>query len=178
MNCRAARELLPLHSGHDLDLPEARELEAHLADCSECHSELDAFRETRNILLDVRESDVEASGIWQALAPRLEAVDAARHLQRPWYRRPSGVLRIAAALLVLASLPFLLPDPTQPGGDAGRNAVDFAVGAPGGSGGLIEVPASETSHLLVQMSKLPDGGELITSRPDATAVGESPYPRF
>jgi anti-sigma factor RsiW len=165
-----------LHSGHDLDLPEARELEAHLTGCSDCQVELDAFREARTVLLDVRESDVVASGIWQALAPRLDAVDATKHLQRPWYVRPSGVLRIAAALLVLASLPFLLPNSTQPGGGAPSVDSDFAVGPTGARRQLIEVPTSATANLLVQMAALPDGGELITTQPDTVTVGN--FPRF
>lgn len=124
MNCRAATELLPLHVGHDLSIGEARDLEMHLNGCTGCTTEMERFRESRNALLSARDDSVEASGIWQALAPRLEAIDAARQIQRPWYRRPAGIARVAAALLVLAAVPFVLP--------MGEGALDAPGGEPAG----------------------------------------------
>lgn len=140
MRCRSARRLIPLHSGSDLPLSKAGALERHLAECATCCEELDAYRHTRQVLLSVREEDVQASGIWASLAPRLEAVDAAQRLQKPWYRRPQATVwagRAAAAVLVLAATPFLLQQLSNSG--LGPNPEDV----PNGDGAPVVVMEQE-----------------------------------
>ncbi|MFQ5749289.1 MAG: anti-sigma factor family protein, partial [Planctomycetota bacterium] len=111
MNCRSAKRLLPLHCGGDLPLPKAERLGQHLSGCPACRRELEAYRSMRRFLAPLREeAPLLAPGLWDRLEPRLEAVDAAMQLRRPWYRRSGVVTSLAAGFLGVVLLPFLLRD--------------------------------------------------------------------
>lgn len=109
MNCRRARSLLPLHVGGDLDPEAAARVDSHLAGCAECGRELRGYRAARRALLEagpVRDLPGAAmpAPLWDRLAPRLAAADAAWKLRIPWYRRTPYVVAAAASLLVTVAL--------------------------------------------------------------------------
>ncbi|RMH03941.1 MAG: zf-HC2 domain-containing protein, partial [Planctomycetota bacterium] len=89
VNCRTALRLLPLHAGGDLSAARVADLELHLAGCPTCAAELAVWMRLRGVLAAAAPGPGEAAaGLWGALEPRLDAVDASRRLRRPWYRRP------------------------------------------------------------------------------------------
>jgi len=159
-HCREILDHLPLHCGGDLPLDLARKVEAHVAGCSRCAAELEAWRRLRGVLLDSREPEqADASGLWQRLEPRLDVVDAAAGLRPPWWRRPVvwGAGLAAALLLGLgpalwratgvgsrASAPLRPPAPAE---------VVVAPGpAPALPGGLSAVSRQEFDDLLGRLA--------------------------
>jgi len=153
VNCRHALRLIPLHAGGDLPAAQVAELELHLVGCGGCAGELQAFAELRAVVSSTR-VPAPAGGLWGALDSRLDAVDAARRLRRPWYRSP-WLFSAAAAALALALVPPWVPsapagaapaDPSRPG-----PAVMVASGTPGGAGGPLLTPVSAPAEGLQQV---------------------------
>lgn len=181
MNCRVASRLLPLHAGGDLGPGRSADLELHLAGCQSCCRELAAFAEVRSLLAAAR-APLPAGDLWDALAPRLDAVDAARRLRRPWYRSP-WPYSAAAAILLLLFLPPWVPNVSARGGvaDSPRSsdqavAADAAglpsaaatvIATPGAADVLQQVPLDELDRFLrghagFRQPQSPDGGLLVT----------------
>jgi hypothetical protein len=103
MTCNFPEELLALHAGGDLSVQEAAQVEAHLASgCGRCSSELNAYRSARTALLEIRETNLESERLWGELDARLDAVEAVKRHQLPWFQRFGFVpiLMTAAALLL------------------------------------------------------------------------------
>ena len=102
MSCKLPEELRALHAGGDLTVAEASQVEAHIASCALCTSELSAFRAARVALQEIRETERPSESLWSELDARLDAVDAAGRHRLPWFRRGAfaPVLMTAAALLL------------------------------------------------------------------------------
>jgi len=170
MNCRSARRLIPLHAGGDLERDRALKLEAHLATCSACGEELRAHRGIQELLASVREPVTPFPGLWEELDGRLDAVDAARQLRRPWTRNP-WLYAAAAAVLLLAFLPWV---PRVGGSDLPvHESARFAradSATPSAQEGLHAVPSGQLRDFLGRSGALllrrrgpsnPDGGPLV-----------------
>ena len=86
MDCKAARDLVPLYFDGELDRATARELETHLDDCAECRDALVALDGLRRALRE----DAPRYAATRELRERLQAelgqhrVRASRRMQRPW----------------------------------------------------------------------------------------------
>lgn len=181
MNCRAALPLLPLHAGGDLGPARTADLELHLAGCPSCVREFAAYAELRSMLAATH-TPLPAAGLWDVLAPRLDAVDAARRLRRPWYRSP-WPYSAAAAILLLVFLPPWVPSGAERAGVAvspltpDQAVAAGASGVPSSAAVLIPTPAAADGLQLVPLDELdrflrghagfrqpqvPDGGLLVT----------------
>ncbi len=105
MRCEVARELLPLHVGDDLPLPQAHRLEEHLEGCLLCADEYAVFADARADLLSLAEELPPRGSLWEGIAPSLDgAADAGPAAgESPRRRRFLGWsgLAAAAALLLL-----------------------------------------------------------------------------
>ncbi len=147
MNCRTVRRLLPLHSGRDLAARRAVAVEAHLAACPACREELARWDGIRAEIRAARPAGVTASGVWERIAPRLDAIDAAARLRRPWYRRPGPWLGgVAAVLLVALALDFWrAAEPAPEPGTAGTLA---AAEGDDPASGLVRVPSEQLEEFL------------------------------
>lgn len=107
MTCRRMSELIPLHSGGDLSLGEAAEVESHLVGCPACASLAASHRTARAQLQDSLGSvEPVPPGLWAEIEPRLDAVDAAQRLSAP--RRRNLFLGMGL-MTAAASIAFFLP---------------------------------------------------------------------
>jgi mycothiol system anti-sigma-R factor len=99
MDCKTARDLVPLYFDGELDRATARELEAHLDDCAECRDALVALDALRRA---VRE-DAPRYAAPRELRARLQA-ELGEHRARPSRRkqRPWLALAASAALAFIA----------------------------------------------------------------------------
>jgi hypothetical protein len=103
-NCDGIRDLLPAHAAETLAQNDGRAVDAHLAVCPECRSELDVIR-----ILD-RGRPEPPPGLEAILKQRARTALETRRAKGPsrvygfrgaWTRRPAWALSVAA-LLVLA----------------------------------------------------------------------------
>lgn len=94
------RELLGVYALDAVDRREAAAVEAHLAICPECRSEVDAHRAAASCLVDV--SDEAPARVWDQLQDDIYRADVADSRVRRSNLSP--FLGIAAALLVFAGL--------------------------------------------------------------------------
>ncbi|KAA3610833.1 MAG: zf-HC2 domain-containing protein [Planctomycetota bacterium] len=164
MNCRTARKWMPLHCGGDLPLAKARALEEHVASCQTCHGELQTFRDSRGALLELRdEADLNASGIWRTLEPRLDALEARQARILPWYRQPRRLAQAAAVLVLVAAAPLMWPGLPSGGED----------GSTSGNGGLAELAGGNGAGATPVMPAV--HGALPAQSPDPG--GLTPVPR-
>jgi anti-sigma factor RsiW len=99
MDCKAARDLVPLYFDGELDRATARELETHLEDCAECRDALVALDGLRRALRE----DAPRYAATRELRERLQSelgqhrVRKSRPMQRPWL-----ALAASAALAFVA----------------------------------------------------------------------------
>ena len=99
MDCKAARDLVPLYFDGELDRATARELETHLDDCAECRDALVALDALRRALRE----DAPRYAATGELRERLQAElgdrrpRPLRRMQRPWL-----ALAASAALAFVA----------------------------------------------------------------------------
>ncbi|WP_406676639.1 anti-sigma factor family protein [Moorella sp. ACPs] len=95
MNCSHYRELLSSYLDDVLTATQRRDVEKHLRRCNSCREELEALRQTVNLLRAWSEEELELpAGFEERLRSRLEAAC------RPWYRRLPQWLSLAAAAAV------------------------------------------------------------------------------
>lgn len=86
MDCKAARDLVPLYFDGELDRATARELETHLDDCAECRNALVALDALRRALRE----DAPRYAATRELRERLQADlgeprgRPSRRIRRPW----------------------------------------------------------------------------------------------
>ncbi|GEA16846.1 MAG: hypothetical protein PWR22_2356 [Moorella sp. (in: firmicutes)] len=95
MNCNHYRELLSSYLDGVLTATQRRAVEKHLRLCNSCREELEALRQTVNILQAWSEEELELpAGFEERLRSRLEAAC------RPWYQRLPQWLSLAAAAAI------------------------------------------------------------------------------
>ena len=105
MSCALKEERLALHSGGDLPVAEAAEVELHVLQCESCARKLATYRSARNSLLALRGEVSASPGLWEELEVRLDVIDATSRHRRPWYfGRGLGASLVAAALLLTLRL--------------------------------------------------------------------------
>ncbi len=118
MTCRAARRLLPLYVGGDLNEAKASAVAGHLAACAACRTEVEAFAEARSLMPLASMSFGESE---RALLRR-HVLDEIARRGRP--SRFAALLRprfamaaLAGAVVIAASLvsPFFVRDTVEPG---------------------------------------------------------------
>ncbi len=80
MNCRRAKDLLPLAAGGDLDSKDQARVDAHVATCLSCFRDMQRFRTALAPLRDLRENGRVPKDL---LCDVLSAVDAARESAVP-----------------------------------------------------------------------------------------------
>jgi len=95
MDCKAARELVPLYFDGELDRATARELEAHLDDCAECRDALVALDALRRALRE----DAPRHAAPRELRARVEA-ELGQHRLRTPRRMPRPWLALAASTVL------------------------------------------------------------------------------
>lgn len=102
MNCNQYRELLSPYLDGVLQQSQSQDLENHLRYCSSCREELEALRQTVNILQAWSEEELELpSGFEERLRLRLEKAS------RPWYSQLSkSWLSLSAAAAILLVVAF------------------------------------------------------------------------
>ncbi|QGP90946.1 hypothetical protein MGLY_02670 [Neomoorella glycerini] len=100
MNCSQYRELLSPYLDGALPANQQRDLENHLRRCPFCREELEALRQTVNLLQAWSEEELDLpAGFEERLRSRLEATC------RPWYwRLPKSWLSLAAAAAIMVAV--------------------------------------------------------------------------
>ncbi len=119
MDCEAARDLLPLYAGGEIDPEERMAVEAHLGICTSCAFELSLYQQDRARLAELRDEEVPV-GTWKALR---EDVQAKLFPRRRATRLAATLLRYAAILLFGTSIGLaihVLERPSVPPEEAGR----------------------------------------------------------
>ncbi|CEP66439.1 Putative zinc-finger [Moorella glycerini] len=100
MNCSQYRELLSPYLDGVLAATQRRAVENHLRLCNSCREELEALRQTVNLLQAWSEEELDLpAGFEERLRSRLEAAC------RPWYRRlPQRWLSLAVAAAIVVAV--------------------------------------------------------------------------
>jgi hypothetical protein len=91
-------ELISASLSNDLTDAEREQMDAHLARCERCRDTLAAFADQRRLISGMRHVAVPRD-----LAPRIRTgIEAGRRPGLAWWRRPGGVLAIAASVTTAA----------------------------------------------------------------------------
>jgi anti-sigma factor RsiW len=118
VTCRAARRLLSLFVGGDLDVPETSAVSAHVAACADCRAEVEALSATLSVLplstlsFDETERRSVRLRVLDEIAKRQSAPSLAALLTRPRF----ALAALAGAIVIGAALvaPFLARDAGVP----------------------------------------------------------------
>jgi hypothetical protein len=92
-------ELISASLSGDLSDLEQAQLDAHLRDCSQCRETMAAFTDQRRLVSGLRHTAPPAD-----LGARVRTgLERGAFLERPWWRRPGGVLTLGAGLATMAA---------------------------------------------------------------------------
>ena len=126
MGCEDVRDLLAIYVGGDCRDEDTETVEAHVALCGPCATELDLFREARAALATLSEVQVPAGlgrAIWAGV--KSEIFPRAAKPRGPWL---DEVLRYAALLMLGLGAGVLIHAARGPStSTAGRELIDRAV---------------------------------------------------
>ena len=91
-------ELISASLSNDLTDAEREQMHAHLAHCERCRDTLAAFADQRKLVSGMRHVPVPRD-----LAPRIRTgIETGRRPGVPWWRRPGGIVAIAASVTTAA----------------------------------------------------------------------------
>ena len=105
MNCRQARELLPLYVDYELSPEQHEAIEGHLVACRECRRLLSLHQRLPGMLAQLPAPD---SALEAKVARRVQSAVAGERRGGAWRRGATLAARAAAALLTLALLGSLV----------------------------------------------------------------------
>jgi hypothetical protein len=92
-------ELISASLSGDLNHLEQAQLDAHLRDCAQCRETMAAFADQRRLVSGLRHTAPPAE-----LGARVRSgVERGAFLERPWWRRPGGLLTLGAGLATMAA---------------------------------------------------------------------------
>jgi hypothetical protein len=92
-------ELISASLSGDLNDLEQAQLDAHLRDCAQCRETMAAFADQRRLVSGLRHTAPPAE-----LGARVRSgVERGAFLERPWWRRPGGLLTLGAGLATMAA---------------------------------------------------------------------------
>ncbi len=106
MKCSQAIDLLILSGSGDLELSQVKPLETHISSCGTCAKLAESYAADRQRLQSL--ADDCQLDVWSKIEPHLDAIDAAKRIRNPWYRRVSFA-SAAAALVMIGGLSLLKP---------------------------------------------------------------------
>src|SRR5579884_737830 len=148
----------------DLSDPERQAIEVHLRGCEECRRDFESLRLTVQLVRQVPLQRVPRSFT-------IPVPDRRRSRQMVWLRWSTGVL--AATLVALLALRFILPEPLQPATPAIESAASGAV-RPFAAAVPTSAPAALPQPTAV--SNQPDGSASESGQPAAAAPTEALRP--
>jgi hypothetical protein len=105
MNCQQARRLLPLCIGNDLpDDADARDLQAHVAQCRECSHEQRQLQQSIEALQSASTALLPSgnTSLWPRLVSRLSDLPRRREQFNGWI--PAVAMMAAASVMVAVSI--------------------------------------------------------------------------
>ncbi len=92
-------ELISASLSGDLSDLEQAQLDAHLRDCPQCRETMAAFADQRRLVSGLRHTAPPAD-----LGARVRTgLEGGSFLQRPWWRRPGGILTLGAGVATMAA---------------------------------------------------------------------------
>jgi hypothetical protein len=92
-------ELISASLAGDLSEPQQAQLDAHLHECPQCRETMAAFADQRRLVSGLRHTAPPAD-----LGARVRSgLERGAFVERPWWRRPGGILTLGAGLATMAA---------------------------------------------------------------------------
>lgn len=109
MKCIKVQDLLPAYIEGKLAPGKRDEIDSHIRQCGECSEFLREFNKTAGLLETRQDIELPAGYLGRLNAKLNDALTAPRSY-RPWVARPSFMLPVFAALLILAGVDYYLTE--------------------------------------------------------------------